>query len=131
MQTAGNSAFRSCSRFVRRHDDSDQAQDEVAQFDVAMTVALMRYLSDIHLGRINPQSLNFDIDVPSRRAKFDVASLIDNDFVDADAHEIDDQIAKLEPQNPIYKATEQALPKYMAMAQQQSGMGMLRSLCLR
>ena len=83
----------------RTHDDSDEAQTAVAQFDVAMTVALTRYLSDIHLGRINPQALNFDIDVPSRRAKFDVASLIDNNFVDADAGEIDDADGKkLEPQ---------------------------------
>ena len=52
----------------------------VAQFDVAMTVALTRYLSDIHLGRINPQALNFDIDVPSRRAKFDIPTLIDDEL---------------------------------------------------
>lgn len=104
----------------RTHDDSDEAQTAVAQFDVAMTVALTRYLSDIHLGRINPQALNFDIDVPSRRAKFDVADLIDNNFVDADAGEIDAQIKKLEPQSPMYEATEAGLPQYLALAQQQS-----------
>ncbi|HEY4008718.1 MAG TPA: L,D-transpeptidase family protein [Acidobacteriaceae bacterium] len=103
----------------KSNDTSDQAQDDVAQFDVAMTVALMRYLSDIHLGRINPQDLNFDIDVPSRRAKFEVGDLIDNDFVDADAGEIDAAIKKLEPQNPMYQQTEDALPKYLALAQQE------------
>src|SRR5579875_1727604 len=97
-------------------DTSDEAQNDVAQFDVAMTVALMRYLSDIHLGRINPQALNFDIDVPSRRAQFDVAALIDDQFVDADAHEIDEAVAKIEPQNPMYRATEEALPKYLSLA---------------
>ena len=104
----------------KTHDDSDMAQQAVAQFDVAMTVALMRYLSDIHLGRVNPQSLNFDIDVPSRRAKFDIPTLIDNDFVDADANEIAEQVAKLEPQNPLYEATEKELSKYIELAQQQS-----------
>ncbi len=104
----------------KANDTSDGAQAEVAQFDVALTIALMRYLSDIHLGRINPQALNFDIDVPSRRAKFDVSSLIDDEFVDADAHDIDDQVGELEPQNPMYKATEQALPNYLALAKQQS-----------
>jgi murein L,D-transpeptidase YcbB/YkuD len=102
------------------HDTSDEAQNDVAQFDVAMTVALMRYLSDVHLGRINPQALNFDIDVPGRRAKFDVPELIDDQFVDADAHEIDEEVAKLEPQSPMYRATEEALPRYLALAQQQS-----------
>src|SRR6185437_7029523 len=43
----------------KTHDTSDQAENDIAQFDVAMTVALTRYLSDIHLGRVNPQSLNF------------------------------------------------------------------------
>lgn len=104
----------------RKHDDSDEAEATVAQFDVAMTVALMRYLSDIHLGRVNPQSLNFDIDVPSRRAKFDLPNLIDDEFVDADSHDIDEAVAKLEPQNPMYQQTEQSLPKYLQLAQQQN-----------
>ncbi len=104
----------------KKHDDSDEAQATVAQFDVAMTVALMRYLSDIHLGRVNPQTLNFDIDVPSRRAKVDIPSLIDDEFVDADANDINDAVAKLEPQNPMYQKTEEALPKYLQLAQQQS-----------
>src|SRR6185437_10091593 len=103
----------------RTHDDSDSAEQAVAQFDVAMTVALTRYLSDIHLGRINPQALNFDIDVASRRAKFDIPALIDGNFVDADAGEIADQVAKLEPKNSLYEETEKALPKYLALAQQQ------------
>ncbi|HXS13023.1 MAG TPA: L,D-transpeptidase family protein [Acidobacteriaceae bacterium] len=103
----------------KTHDDSDSAEQAVAQFDVAMTVALTRYLSDIHLGRINPQALNFDIDVASRRAKFDIPALIDDNFVDADAGEIADQVAKLEPKNSLYEETEKALPKYLALAQQQ------------
>ena len=103
----------------KTHDTSDEAENDVAQFDVAMTVALTRYLSDIHLGRVNPQALNFDIDVPSRRAKFDIPTLIDNDFVDADANEIAGQVTKLEPQNPLYEETEKALPKYLEFAQQQ------------
>src|ERR1700744_1496415 len=104
----------------RTHDTSDQAENDVAQFDVAMTIALTRYLSDIHLGRVNPQALNFDIDVPSRRAKFDIPALIDNDFVAAEKRDVDEAVAKLEPQNPIYAQTEQALPKYLQLAQQQN-----------
>ncbi len=104
----------------KKHDTSDEAESAIAQFDVAMTVALTRYLSDIHLGRVNPQSLNFDIDVPSRRAKFDIPALVDDNFVDADAGEIADQVAKLEPENPLYQETEKALPKYLELAQQQN-----------
>jgi murein L,D-transpeptidase YcbB/YkuD len=103
----------------KSHDSSDQAENDIAEFDVAMTVALTRYLSDIHLGRVNPQALNFDIDVPSRRAKFDIPALIDNSFVDADAGEIADEVARLEPKNPLYEETEKALPRYIELAQQQ------------
>ena len=91
--------------------------DAVAQFDVAMTVDAMRYLSDLHLGRINPQALNFDIDVPTRRAAFDLATLVNEQLVDAD--DVTSVVNGVEPQNPMYKNTEEALPHYMDLAKQQ------------
>jgi murein L,D-transpeptidase YcbB/YkuD len=108
----------------RTNDTSDEAATTVAQFDAAMTISAMRYVCDLHLGRINPQSLNFDIDVPSRRAAFDVASFLDDNLVDADAGELTSAIDKLEPQSPMYEATEEALPKYLQLAQQQSAQPM-------
>lgn len=104
----------------RKNDTSDEAQTTVAQFDAALTISAMRYASDLHLGRINPQSLNFDIDVPSRRKAFDVADFVDSNLVDADASEIVQALNKLEPQSPTYQATEDALPKYLELAQQQA-----------
>jgi murein L,D-transpeptidase YcbB/YkuD len=53
------------------HDSSDSAQAAVADFDAALTISAMRYLSDLHEGRINPQTLNFDFDQPGKRAAFD------------------------------------------------------------
>ena len=91
--------------------------DSLAKFDVAMTVAAMRYLSDLHLGRINPQSLDFDIDVPARRAGFDMATLTNEQLVDAD--DITSVLNAVEPQNPMYKKTEDALPHYLDLAKQQ------------
>ncbi|HEX4154225.1 MAG TPA: L,D-transpeptidase family protein [Acidobacteriaceae bacterium] len=104
----------------RSSDDGDGAESFVAQFDVAMTIAAMRYASDLHLGRINPQSLNFDIDVPGRRAAFDVAGFVDGKLVDADAGGIGNAMNSLEPQSPMYQATEEALPRYLELAKQQS-----------
>ena len=66
------------------HDDSDDAQNFVAAFDTAVTINALRYCSDLHLGRINPQALNFDIDVPKRRAEFDVETLLNDRLVDSD-----------------------------------------------
>jgi L,D-transpeptidase YcbB len=99
-------------------DDSDAAQDTVAQFDAAVTICAMRYLEDLHAGRVNPESLNFDIDVPAKRAAFDVATLLNDDVVDAT--NVPAVAETVEPQNPLYKATEQALPNYQVLAMEQS-----------
>ncbi|MGA8939303.1 MAG: hypothetical protein WB439_09065, partial [Acidobacteriaceae bacterium] len=103
---------------AKKKDDSDAAQDVVAQFDVAMTISAMRYLEDLHVGRINPESLNFDIDVPEKRAAFDVATLL-NDHV-VDAADVPAVVEGVEPQNPMYKETEQALAAYQVLDMEQS-----------
>jgi murein L,D-transpeptidase YcbB/YkuD len=98
-------------------DTSDQAQQTVAQFDAAMTIAAMRYFSDLHVGRINPQALNFDIDVPAKRAAFNVADFLNEKVVDAD--DISSLTASIEPQNPMYTADVKALAQYIDLARQQ------------
>jgi murein L,D-transpeptidase YcbB/YkuD len=103
----------------RKNDDSDAAQNTVAQFDVAMTISAMRYLEDLHLGRVNPESLNFDIDVPKKRAAFDVATLLNDHIVDA--NDVSTVVESTEPQTPMYQATEQALANYLVLAMEQSG----------
>lgn len=106
------------NQISKTHDSSDAAGNTIAQFDAAMTITLMRYLSDLHLGRINPQSLNFDIDVPTRRQQFDLATLVNDQVVDAD--DVTSVLDRVEPQNPIYKATEDALPHFLDLAKQES-----------
>jgi len=101
------------------HDTSDNSQDVVAQFDAAMTISAMRYVSDLHLGRVNPQSLNFDIDVPAKRAAFDLTTFLSDQLVDAD--DVPATIATVEPQNAMYAATEKALGQYVMLAQEQGG----------
>jgi murein L,D-transpeptidase YcbB/YkuD len=103
---------------LKKHDTSDDAQNAIAAFDVAVTLDSIRYLDDLHLGRINPQSLNFDIDVPARRAAFDVATLL-NDHV-VDASDVPSVAASVEPDNPIYRATEQSLATYRTLALEQA-----------
>jgi len=100
-----------------KHDTSAAAQDSVAEFDTAMTISAMRYLSDLHSGRVNPQHLNFDIDVPAKRAAFDLAAVLNDQIVEAD--DVSAAIAAIEPQNPMYTATLQSLQQYMALAKQQ------------
>jgi L,D-transpeptidase YcbB len=99
-------------------DDSDDAQQAIAEFDAAVTITAMRLLEDLHVGRVNPQALNFDIDQPGKRAAFDVATLMNDDLVDAD--DVLSVVEAVEPQSPMYKATEQALPSYLMLAAKQS-----------
>ena len=98
-------------------DSSDNAKNLVAQFDVAMTICAMRFISDLHSGRINPQTLNWDIDTPGKRAAFDTASFLNDQVVDAT--DTPSVVSAAEPQNPMYRATEQGLANYLALAKAQ------------
>ncbi len=105
------------SRWAQRTQGLGAGADAIAQYDVAMTVNSMRYLSDLHLGRVNPQALNFDIDQPTRRAQYDLATLVNEQLVDAD--DVPAVVNGVEPQNPLYKNTEAALAHYLDLARQQ------------
>jgi murein L,D-transpeptidase YcbB/YkuD len=95
-------------------DTSDEAQRTVAEFDVALTVCAVRYFSDLHLGRVNPETLNFDIDVPAKRAAFDVVKMLNEQVIGGS--NLAAVAASVEPQNPRFKATEAALPDYIERA---------------
>jgi len=52
------------SKWAQRVDALKAATDvQKAEFDAALTVAAMRYISDLHIGRVNPKKFNFGIDV--------------------------------------------------------------------
>jgi murein L,D-transpeptidase YcbB/YkuD len=91
------------------------SDDAFAEYDVAMTVAVMRYMSDIRTGRINPQHFNFDINAESKR--YDLPEFVSDNAVDAE--DVPKLIASAEPDNDEYRATEDALAKYLDLAKQQ------------
>src|ERR1700733_13921811 len=45
----------------------DKSADAISLFDVAMTVNVMRYISDLRIGRVNPSHFNFEIPVQEKR----------------------------------------------------------------
>ncbi len=97
------------------------SDDAVAEYDVAMTVAVMRYVSDLRTGRVNPQHFNFDINAQEK--KYDLPEFVSDNAVDAD--DVPKLVTSVEPDNPQYRATEEALSKYLALAKQQAASGML------
>ncbi len=104
------------ARIEQTHDTSDPAQNAVAQFDTAMTVCIMRYISDLRIGRVNPSHFNFDIDVKSK--KYNLAEFVSDNLVDAT--DIPGLIRKVEPDSDQYRATEAALARYLQMEKLQN-----------
>ena len=87
---------------------------ELAAFDTAMTVSAMRYISDLHIGRVNPQHFDFGVDVQSK--KYDLPQFVAQQVVDA--ADVPQALAGIEPQAPEYQAVEKALVRYQQLASQ-------------
>jgi murein L,D-transpeptidase YcbB/YkuD len=88
-----------------------------ASFDAALTQSMMRYISDLRIGRINPKHLKFDIDVQSK--KYDLAEFIAQQIVGAkDLQSVLDQI---EPPYAGYRRIESTLKQYLDLAARGDG----------
>lgn len=94
---------------------STKSADAISLFDVAMTVNVMRYLSDLHMGRVNPSHFSFDIPVADK--KYDLAKFVADNAVNAS--DVPKLIASVEPDSADYRAAEAALVRYQALAKQQ------------
>ena len=94
---------------------SSKSQDAISLFDVAMTVNVMRYISDLRIGRVNPSHFNFE--VPIEDKKYDLAEFVSDNAVDAT--DVPKLIATVEPDSEEYRKTEAALAHYMDLAKQQ------------
>jgi murein L,D-transpeptidase YcbB/YkuD len=93
--------------------------DEVAQFDIAMTVCVMRFISDLRVGRVNPQHFNFDIDVTGKR--YNLAEFVSDRAVDVT--DVPTLLKKVEPDSDLYRRTEQALAQYLDLEKKQIEQG--------
>lgn len=89
--------------------------NDVAQYDVAMTVAVMRFISDLRIGRVNPQHFNFDINVADK--KYDLAGFVSDNAVDVT--DVPALIKKVEPDSDLYRRTELALARYLEIERRQ------------
>jgi len=95
---------------------NDKSADAISLFDVAMTVNVMRYISDLRIGRVNPQHFNFDINVSDK--KYDLAEFVSDNVVDST--DVPALITSVEPDSEDYRKTEEALAHYLKFAKQQA-----------
>jgi L,D-transpeptidase YcbB len=89
----------------------------LADFDAAVTVGIMRYISDLHIGRVNPTHFNFGIDIETK--KYDLPQFVTQDVQHAaDVQAVLDQV---EPTYDGYKRTGVALQHYLELAAKGDG----------
>ena len=85
---------------------------DAVKFDLALTVCAMRYISDLHIGKVNPKHFAFAFDDESK--KYDLAEFL-KDHV-ANGGDVAGALAQVEPPYPGYRRTIQALQTYMELA---------------
>lgn len=84
----------------------------LARFDLALTISVMRYVSDLHIGKVNPHLFHFGFDVAEK--EYDLAGLLRQRLIDAR----DAQLAlhDVEPPFDGYRRTREALQSYITLA---------------
>jgi L,D-transpeptidase YcbB len=98
-----------------RELQSGSSQSALAKFDVALTVSAVRYLSDVHLGRVNPKTLHRDFD--PERPERDAGAFLAKEVVGAG--NVLETLAVVEPPFVGYARAIAALQKYMQLAKEE------------
>jgi murein L,D-transpeptidase YcbB/YkuD len=91
---------------------SDNVNNTVAQFDLALTVCAMRYVSDIHIGKVNPAHFDFGINVAEK--KYDLPLFLSEKLVGAS--DVQPILDAAEPPFLAYQRTKVALQQYLQLA---------------
>jgi L,D-transpeptidase YcbB len=87
------------------------------KFDLALTISVMRYISDLHIGKVNPKRLAFQLDAESK--KYDLPEFLRDNVVGAS--DVAGALARGEPPYPGYRRTLQALQAYVELAKKDDG----------
>lgn len=105
------------SRWDDRLRSLQNSQSDGSILDVALTVSAMRYVSDLRIGRINPQHFQFGLTVEQK--KYDLATFLRDQLLPAS--DISAVLEAIEPSFATYRRTEQALARYLQLASRDDG----------
>jgi L,D-transpeptidase YcbB len=97
-------------RLARFSTGSPLTLDELARFDLALTVSALRYVSHLNHGRLNPS----DFQTGVRRSPFDAAGFLKREIVAA--ADVPLALEQAEPAWPQYRRTLKALEYYLSLA---------------
>ncbi len=93
------------------------AEADAIAFDEALTICAMRYISDLHIGKVNPKHFDYGFNVNVK--KYDLPEFLSQNVVNG--ADVADTLEKVEPPYPGYKRTLVALQKYMTLAKSDDG----------
>jgi L,D-transpeptidase YcbB len=93
------------------------AEADAVKFDLDLTVCVMRYISDLHIGKVNPKHLDFAFDEESK--KYDLPEFLRDHVVNGG--DVTGALATVEPPYPGYRRTIQALQSYVQLAKKDDG----------
>ena len=97
--------------------DQESSEQDLAAFDTALTVSVMRYIRAIHCGRVNPKEFKFQLDTEGEQLP--LAEFIRTHVVNA--ADPATEIQKLEPPFLGYRKLLALLPVYEGYANQDDG----------
>ena len=84
---------------------------DVGWFDVALSVGVMRHVSDVHIGRVNPKNLSVGINVQQK--KLDLAKELQSAI---DRGGVAELVSRAEPRFIQYRNLKTAYARYRALA---------------
>ena len=87
------------------------AGEEQRLFDLGLTVGMLRFLADVHRGRVAPRDVGFDYD-PHRDEGDAFAAVREI----RDTGRTTEILERLEPRYPVYGRLRAVLPRYVALA---------------
>jgi murein L,D-transpeptidase YcbB/YkuD len=96
---------------------SQPLEADAVRFDLALTVCVMRYTSDLRVGKVNPTHFEFGFDIEAK--KYDLPEFLKENVVDAS--DVAGVMAKVEPPYPGYQRTIQTLHSYLEFAKEFDG----------
>jgi murein L,D-transpeptidase YcbB/YkuD len=88
----------------------DLQSKDLALYDTAISLSLLRFMHDLHYGRVNPNDLNFNIQLRAEKT-LDLPSLITNSLAQDTLSQLPSLI---EPKLQQYQKLKQALIAYRA-----------------
>ncbi|HEY8159579.1 MAG TPA: L,D-transpeptidase family protein [Methylobacter sp.] len=88
------------------------AYKELALYDTALSISLLRFLHDLHYGRVNPQGINFNLKLREKKL-IDLPLLIKNSLTQNTLAELPQSV---EPKFKQYQKLKQALAHYRELA---------------